>query len=153
MAFVAAIPAAISIASTVLAGLSGISKAKSEKKAAKNDEAQAAREASLARATSQRDAIEEQRQGRLARSRAKAVAAASGAGVSDPTVIDRFADLEAEGAYGAASRLFEGESGALGYLDYGASRRREARARSRAYGLETAATVLSGVQSFQSKYR
>src|SRR5688500_11497475 len=48
----------------------------------------AEREGALAIAASQRQALEERRQGDLVASRALAVAAASGAGVSDPTVID-----------------------------------------------------------------
>ncbi len=60
-------------------------------------------------AASQREALEERRQANIQASRALAVAAASGAGAGDPTVIDIIANLQGEGAYRAGLALYEGE--------------------------------------------
>lgn len=60
-------------------------------------------------AAAQRSALEEQRRARLVASRALAVAGASGAGVSDPSVMNLLADLEGEGAYRSALSIYSGE--------------------------------------------
>lgn len=69
----------------------------------------AERQGELAVAASQRQALEERRQADLVASRALAVAAASGAGVSDPTVVDIISRTKGEGHYRAAVALYEGE--------------------------------------------
>ena len=60
-------------------------------------------------AAGQRAAEEERRQGRLATSRATAVAAASGAKADDPTVLDVTGKLESQSEYNALSRLYAGQ--------------------------------------------
>lgn len=60
-------------------------------------------------AASQRAAQEQRRQAKLVASRALALAAASGAGAADPTVVDIIGDITGEGAYRAAVALYEGE--------------------------------------------
>lgn len=71
---------------------------------------EAARQGGRTVAISQRKAEEERRQGRLAASRALAVSAASGGGVSDPTIIDLIARTEGEAYYRANIALYEGEA-------------------------------------------
>ena len=71
---------------------------------------QAEREAGTAIAISHRQAAEERRQSNLVASRALAVAAASGGGVSDPTVVRLIANARGEGAYRANVALYEGEA-------------------------------------------
>lgn len=66
-------------------------------------------QAGQAIAVSQRAALEQQRQGRLMASRALAVAAASGGGASDPTVVNLIAGADGEAAYRSAVALYEGE--------------------------------------------
>lgn len=66
------------------------------------------------RATAQRAAIEQRRQGRFLASRALAVAAASGAGAGDPTVENILGGIGAEGEFRALSELFIGEERARG---------------------------------------
>lgn len=97
------------------------------------------------RASSQRAAIEERRRAKLLESRARAVAANSGAGVTDPTVLNVMADLSAEGEYRALSRLYEGETGAQ-------TMEVEARQRRRATRGNSISTILSGAATFASKY-
>ena len=60
-------------------------------------------------AASQRQALGEMRQGDIVASRAIALAAASGGGVSDPTIVNLLARTKGEGAYRAGVALYEGE--------------------------------------------
>ena len=97
------IPAAISAGSQLIGG--------AQKAGAAEEEAlQLERRAGESRATSQREAIEERRQSRLAVSRTQAVAAASGGGASDPDVVERIADIEGEGEYNFLRALYEGST-------------------------------------------
>jgi hypothetical protein len=74
------------------------------------DAFEAERRGGAAIAISERQALEEERQGRLLASRALAVAAASGAGVSDPTMVRVIANAHGEAAYRASVALYEGEA-------------------------------------------
>lgn len=60
-------------------------------------------------AAAQRDAVEERRQAKLVASRAIAVAAASGAGASDPSVSFLVGRIKGEGTLRAANALYAGE--------------------------------------------
>lgn len=60
-------------------------------------------------AASQRSAQEQERKTKLLTSRAQAVAAASGAGGSDPTVVDIISNIAGEGAYRSMIALYEGK--------------------------------------------
>jgi len=71
---------------------------------------QAERQGGTAIAISQRQALEEERLATHVASRALAVAAASGAGVSDPTMVRIIANARGEGAYRANVALYEGEA-------------------------------------------
>lgn len=78
--------------------------------AAKEFEAQQLeQEAGTAIAIAQRQKAEEARTARLVASRALAVAAASGAGASDSTVVNLIAGIKGEGAYRGAVAMYEGE--------------------------------------------
>ena len=77
------------------------------------------------RAAAQRATLEQQRQGRLVGSRAQAVAAASGGGALDPSVVNLMGDLDNEASFRAATALYQGESAARG-LEYGAVLQRAA---------------------------
>ena len=66
-------------------------------------------------AASQRDAAEEKRRADLVASRALALAAASGGGASDPTIVRIIANLKGEGSYRSAVALYRGEEQARRY--------------------------------------
>lgn len=66
-------------------------------------------------AVSQLRALDEVKRGKLLASRAQAVAAASGAGASDPTVVDIIAGIAGEGAYRSELALYEGKEAARGF--------------------------------------
>lgn len=69
------------------------------------------------RAAAQRTSGDELRKARLAQSRLGAVAGASGSGASDPTVMNLFQGIEAEGSYNAAAAKATGDQRAAG-IDY-----------------------------------
>lgn len=96
------------------------------------------------RASTQRSAIDARRQSRYAISRGRAVAAKSGAGVTDPTVINTLADVSAEGEYAALTRMYEGEDAAIGMEATARARKREGRAARTVGYLRAASSVLTG---------
>lgn len=96
---------------------------------------QADRQAGRVLAISQRRAIEERRMGDVAASRALAVAAASGGGVSDPTIVKLMADTQGEAFYRASVSLYEGE------------------AEARQLRLNAQAKRLEGAESLEEGYR
>lgn len=122
------------------------------KKSAFSEAKQLERRAGLTRASSQRAAVEERRDARYLASKARARAAASGAGVSDPTLVDIFADIDAGGEYNALARLFEGEEAARGDEFAAKIRRREGRAAKTAGKIALAASILDQGETFSGKY-
>jgi hypothetical protein len=120
---------------------------------------QAEQEGGLAIAISQRQAEEERRKAGFLASRALAVAASSGAGVSDPTMIDILTKTRGEGAYRANVALYEGEARARQLrLDAAAGRLSGAQAavegaeRQLGYGLGAVGTGVRGVASLYARY-
>jgi len=78
------------------------------------------RQAGQERASSQRAAIEDRRQSRLATSRIQAVSAAGGGGALDPTITDITGDVMRQGDIAAMTSLYEGGERAKS-LEYGAA--------------------------------
>lgn len=120
MAFLAAIPAWVGTAmavagavSSIAGGFSAASAAKTtaqrQKTEADFEAAQMAQAGGQAIASSQREAIEQRRQARLLQSRAIAISGASGAGVTDPSVLNLIGDIAGQGSYRAAVALYQGE--------------------------------------------
>lgn len=112
-------------------------------------------------AAAQRRAEIERRNARLVASRALAVAGASGAGASDPTVINAIADLEGEGAYRAGLAIYEGEDraramrqGAMNTRAQGQIAYQDAKSKSRAYKMQAWGSLMQGIAGvgMASKY-
>jgi hypothetical protein len=117
------------------------------------------RQAGIAIALSQRTALEEQRLADVAASRALAVAAASGAGVSDPTIMNILARTKGEGTYRASVALYEGEERARQFRIAAISERiggsqamEEGAARAGAYNLQAIGTMFRTGSSLYAKY-
>lgn len=123
------------------------------KKAGKEDAAFSAQQqleaAGRSRAIGQRQAIEERRQARLVDS---ALQARAGGGGADPTVVKLSSDIVGEGEYRALAALYEGESGALGLENQAAAGLRSANARSRAYDIQTAGTIINTGSAMYGRY-
>lgn len=107
MAHAAILPALMLAGSAVSAGGTIIG-ANSEAKGLRKEALQLDANAGQERAVSQRQAMDERRQGRFASSRALAVAAASGGGTDDPTVVNAIANLDGESEYRALTAMYEG---------------------------------------------
>jgi len=110
----------------------------------------------LAFAIAQREAAEQKRQSRLVASRALAVAAASGGGVSDPTIVNILAGIEGEGAYRAQVALYEGQATARRYRIQAAVGRGDAldiaaegKSREFAYRTRAAGNLLRGASLYE----
>lgn len=108
--------------------------------------------AGLTRAISQREGIEERRQADLLQSRALAVAAASGGGATDPTVVNIIAGLEEEGLIRSLNDMASGETEAR-FLERQAGMRREAGSAARTAGIIGAgASIVKQAESLATKY-
>ena len=174
------IPLVLSAASTIVGTVSAIRQSQAQDIAAKTQlqageharilaERQAESlelKAGQERAVSQRAAIEQRRRGALVSSRAQSLAAASGAGALDPTVVGIMGDLETETEIRTLTALYEGEETAKG-LEFGAlleraggegelfAARAGARASKAAAGrsrLQAGGTLISGGTSLFDKY-
>lgn len=110
------------------------------------------RRAKARRAVGTREAAEERRNAEFAYSRALAVAAASGGGVQNPTVIKLLADLQAEGDYRVLSRLYTAEEEAQGTDFRSDVALREGRARKKLSRYGMASTALSSAATFAERY-
>ena len=110
------------------------------KKAGDIEARELSKRAGIRRAVGQREAAEEQRNAELAYSRALSIAAASGAGVSDPGVVKLFADLQAEGDFRVLSRLFVSEDEAQGIEYRSEVAKREGKSRRKLSRFAAAAT-------------
>lgn len=127
--------------------------------AAEFNAAELERQAGIALALSQREALEERRVADYAASRALAVAAASGGGVSDPTIVKILADHKGMGAYKASLALYEGEERARQYRVSAMSERlggsgalEEGLARARAYNIRAIGGTVRTLGGLYGKY-
>lgn len=117
------------------------------------------RQAVASLGSAQRTMLAERRRKELVVSRAQALAAFGGGGVSDPTVQNIVSDIEGEGAYREAIALYQGEDEARklnesAYLSRkeGAVIRRGGQAQARAYQAQGISTALQGASSLYTKY-
>lgn len=118
------------------------------RKAKKAEAKQLKRRAGLTRATAQRLGAEERREARYVMSAARARAAAGGGGVSDPTVVNILADIEARGEYNALVRNWEGEEEAIGLESAAKIAKREGKAAEIAGWTRGIATIMESAQGF-----
>lgn len=116
-------------------------------------------QAGQTQASSQLQAVNTRRQAGLVNSRAQAVAAASGAGATDPTVLGVQGQITREGEYSALTSLFNGEEQARGLESQAALTRYSGRARAEAGQARQSAaqyqafgTILQGGGSLYTKY-
>lgn len=154
-----AIPIGLAVAGSLLGAGGTILASNAQAKEYGIEASQLDAQAGNEQASAQRRAIEERRQARLASSRAQALAAASGGGADDPSVVNAMAGLEEEGSYRALTALYGGDTAAQQLHDEAAARRRGAKSvrtagAIKAAGslLSTAPTILSHGSSLFQKY-
>ena len=97
------------LAIAAIGAVSSVAQGIAAEKRSELEAAQLEAKASQAKGAAQLKAAEERRQGELLRSRATAVAAASGAGVDDPTVLNTLGDITAEGEIRALYSIYNGD--------------------------------------------
>lgn len=152
MAFMAAALPYLAAAGSVLSAVGSIQQGKAMERAAKFEADQLDQNAKQARAASQRDAMEQRRRAEFAQSRALAVAAASGAGALDPTVVDLIGDLGAEGDLNARTALYAGEERGKGMEAQASARRYEGSQARRAANMKAFSTILSSAGSMAGSF-
>ena len=110
------VPYILMAASTVVSmqgaaqqGRAAAAQGKAEQQLRDYESAQLSHQAVQEQALAQRAAINVRRKADLAQSRLQAVAAASGASASDPTIIDLAQDIEGQGEYDVATALYNGD--------------------------------------------
>lgn len=110
-------------------------------------------------AVAQRAAEDDRRVAALAGSRALALAAASGGGASDPTIMNLMAKLAGEGTYRAMAALYSGKEKARGMTDQARMARysgdvamSDAEAAKSASRFSAFSTVLNGATSLYSRF-
>jgi hypothetical protein len=145
-------PVTLTIASMAVSAVGGFQQSRAIKAAGKaqlqqaefqNESAKVA--AGQARASAQRQAIEDRRRGTLAESRARAVAASGGGQVSD--VANLIGDLNAESKYAAFTSLYEGETQARDLQNRGALALYEGESANRAAKMESKAKMFETLGS------
>lgn len=110
--------------------------------------AQMDRNAKSAEAVSQREAIRAKREAAYLASRAEAVAASSGGGGSDPTIVNLIGGIEEEGEYNALTALFNGQQRADAMRTGADVARMEGRSKRKAGNTGAFSTVLSGAAKY-----
>lgn len=96
-------------------------------------------------AASQREAFETERQRDILLSRQQAVAAASGAGASDPTVTDLMGDVYREGTYRADLVRYTGADRAVGLLKQAHATRLSGESARRGGQMARTGTIIGGI--------
>lgn len=142
----------IAAASTVLTTAAAYQQARSQKASLETQAREREAEANATQAEAQREAIIERRKAKNLMSRARAVAGASGAGVSDPTVVNQLTDIETQGEVNALNALWAGDTTASALRRGAAVARNEGRAAQTAGYFDAASTAIGGGTSWWEKY-
>lgn len=140
----------IGLATTAISAYSQAQAGKASQAEGMLAQIQAERNANAEEALAGQQAASDRRKARYLRSRALAVAGASGAGVSDPTVSDILTGIDTEGEMNALTALYEGRIRADNTRAQGRAYAREGTARKGAAYGQAASTVLSGATEFAS---
>ena len=135
----------VSAVGSVIGGISANNTAKAQAKAMEI-------EANQRRASAQRQAVEKRKEAGLIMSRQQAVAAASGSGATDPTVIDLMETTAGRGEYQAQTIQYGGEEEGRGLQNQAAFTRAEGRNRMFASFIDAGSSMLSGANAW-GKYK
>lgn len=120
MAALAALPMIATVAAGGLQMIGTIQQGRAQKAAYNYQAEMDKRKGQEELAASQREAIDKRGEGDRLMSRQRAVAAASGGGVVNPTILDIFGDTAQQAEYNAQAQLYGGESRRRGALDQAA---------------------------------
>jgi hypothetical protein len=132
------------VGGSLLSAFGNIQQGNQQYAAAKYQAAQLESNAKQAEAAGQRDMQDQLRQSALLQSRALAVAGASGAGATDPTVLKIISGIAGEGQLAAETALFNANEQARGMRNQGAATMFEGKQVRAASRIKALSTVLSG---------
>lgn len=104
------------------------------------------------KAASQREAMDARKNKELALSRGQAVAASSGLGTEDPTVVDLMSGVEQKGEYQASMALYGGDERARGARAQAAASRQEGKNAQTASFWKAGSTILGGAANMYGSY-
>jgi len=138
------------IGSTVLQMGTAISGGRAADKLGQFQAQQLEQKAGQERSVSQRKADSVRRKARFAESRALALAAASGGGASDPTVVNIMSGIAGEGEIASQTALYEGEERARGLEMAAETARYEGKQAKRAGYIKAGTTLMSSIAAGSS---
>lgn len=137
----------LGIAGTIVSAVGSIAAGQAQADAANAQAAAQERRAGEERAAAQRQAAAKAKEARLVMSRQQALAAASGGGAGDPTVMNLMGQVAATGDFNARSALYEGEARGRGLEDQAAIERMQAKQAKLAGFINAGSTILGGLSS------
>lgn len=150
--FLAAAAPYIAAASTALSAVSMYSAGQEKKRQSQLIAQQQEEQGKREMASAILESNQERKKARYAKSRALAVAAASGAGASDPTVENIMTGIDTEGEYNAMMALSNGSYLSTGKQQQAVATRNEGAAYARAGATGAITTALGGSASWFDKY-
>ena len=142
----------LKVASTAMSVISSIKQGNDQQKLLNRQAEQAEIDAGQKRAVGQRDVIAVKQRGEDLKSRARALAAASGAGSDDPTMEQIFGDIGARTEHDAMMAMYNAESGARRDESQADAWRYEGKMASRAGMITGLGTAISGGLDAYDKY-
>ena len=140
----------LGLAGAALSGIGSIAGGIAASNASEAQAKAAERQASEERAASQREAVQRSKEARLVMSRQQAVAGASGAGATDPTVLKLMGDVAGQGYNNSQAALYEGESRGRALEDQAAISRMQGRQARLAGFIGAGTSILSGFSGFSN---
>lgn len=148
MPFLAAAAPYLALATTAVSAYNQTQMAEAAGNEGQTARIMAERSAKAEQAAAQQQALQERKKAHYLRSRALAVAGASGAGVGDPTVSNILTGIDTEGDLNFATAIYNGDIRAEQTRYRGAVAAREGNARRAAGYTQAAATAFSGLTDF-----
>lgn len=152
MAGLGTIATIASLAGTAVSAIGTIAAGRDAQRQANYEAAQFDVRAKEERAQAQKESLDVARKRRLALSRLQAIAAASGFGASDPSVLDLLGETAKYGTFEEQMARYGGTSRAAGLRAEAEGRRMAGSARARQSYFNAAGTILGGVSSMFRKY-
>lgn len=144
MATLAALPMIMTAAATGLQVMGTLQQGRASQAALNYEASERERQAAVERAASQREAIEKRTETDRVLSRQRALAAASGAGVINPSILDIYGNTAQQGEYNAQAALYGGEDRARGQLSQAVANRFKAKAAYKGSLLEAGGQAFAG---------
>lgn len=145
MAFLAAAAPYLAAAGTAVTVISAGQQAAAQRQQADAQAVALKNQANADAAASERQANNERRQGQYLMSRAQALAAASGAGATDPTVLNTEGQIAGQSEYNALTSIYEGGTPEQNALSAAQAARNTGRAARQAGTLNMISSGIGGV--------